>query len=206
LWRDSKEETCKSRPDDESHRFIMVDVTSTSGNSVQLHGTPSWHISGSQFEFWWLFWSRNWHFSFFQPIKFLHFEPNWPPLLMFLLIKILTSIDISLCPTMKKNSLRHTWTTTWDDAIHTIPEDGAAYGVHAALTQSFNMCLSMEDFRFWRILGFPWGSSGWLLLHADHSWRLGSFPRRAQGCVCRSDNKSFMSMRRHWRSVWKIGS
>ncbi len=42
-----------------------------------------------------------------------------------------------------------------DDAVHTIPEDGAAYGVHAALTQSFNMCLSMEDFQFHCILGFP---------------------------------------------------
>jgi hypothetical protein len=72
---------------------------------------------------------------------------------MFLLRKILISIDISLCPTMKKHP--PTGTTMWDDAVHTIPEDGAAYGVHAALTQSFNMCLSMEDFRFRRILGFP---------------------------------------------------
>jgi hypothetical protein len=46
-------------------------------------------------------------------------------------------------------------TMMWDDAIHTIPEDGAAYGVHAALTQSFNMCLSIEDFQFRCILGFP---------------------------------------------------
>jgi hypothetical protein len=45
--------------------------------------------------------------------------------------------------------------TMWDDAVHTIPEDGAAYGVHAALTQSFNMCLSMEEFQFWHMLGFP---------------------------------------------------
>jgi hypothetical protein len=72
---------------------------------------------------------------------------------MFLVIKIQTSIDISLCPTMKKHP--PTGMMTWDDAVHTIPEDGAAYGVHAALTQSFNMCLSMEDFRFWCILGFP---------------------------------------------------
>jgi hypothetical protein len=41
-----------------------------------------------------------------------------------------------------------------------VPEDGAAYGVDAALTQSFNMCLSIEDFQFWHILGFPLGSSG----------------------------------------------
>jgi hypothetical protein len=53
----------------------------------------------------------------FQPIKSLHFEPNWPPLLMFLLRKILTSIDISLCPTMKKHP--PTGTTTWDDASPT---------------------------------------------------------------------------------------
>jgi hypothetical protein len=72
---------------------------------------------------------------------------------MFLLIKILTSIDISLCPTMKKHP--PTGTMTWDDAVHTIPEDGAACGVNATLTQSFNMYLSMEDFRFWCILGFP---------------------------------------------------
>jgi hypothetical protein len=73
---------------------------------------------------------------------------------MFLLRKILILIDISLCPTRKKHP--PTGKTTWDDAVHTIPEDGAAYGVHdAALTQSFNMCLSMEDFRFRRILGFP---------------------------------------------------
>jgi hypothetical protein len=72
---------------------------------------------------------------------------------MFLLIKILTSIDISLLPTMKKHP--STGTMTWDDAVHTIPEDGAAYGVHAALTQSFNMCLSLEDFQFRCILGFP---------------------------------------------------
>jgi hypothetical protein len=72
---------------------------------------------------------------------------------MFLLRKILMSIDISLCPTMKKHP--PTGTTTWEDAVHTIPEDGGAYGVHAALTQSFNMCLSMEEFQFWHMLGFP---------------------------------------------------
>jgi hypothetical protein len=57
---------------------------------------------------------------------------------MFRLRKILTSIDISLCPTMKKHPL--TGTTTWDDAVHTIPEDGAAYGVHATLTFSPSTC------------------------------------------------------------------
>jgi hypothetical protein len=36
----------------------------------------------------------------------------------------------------------------WDNAVHTIPENGAAYGVHAALTQSFNMCLSRKTSNF----------------------------------------------------------
>jgi hypothetical protein len=83
--------------------------------------------------------------TFFQPIKSLHFEANWPP------------SDVS----SDKNSDVN-WYFFYVQLlyVHTISEDGAAYGVHAALTQSFNMCLSMEDFQFKHILGFPWGSSG----------------------------------------------
>jgi hypothetical protein len=94
----------------------------------------------------------------FQPIKSLHFEPNWPP-----------PLDVSsdknsginwyfFISNYEKHPL--TGMMTWDNAVNTIPEDRAAYGVHAALTQSFNMCLSMEDFQFRCILGFLWGSSG----------------------------------------------
>ncbi len=91
-------------------------------------------ISGSQFEFWWFFWPGNWHF----------FSQSNPC--------ILNQIDPPFWCFF--------WEKFWCQLIHTIPEDGAAYGVHAALTQSFNMCLSMEEFQFWHMLGFPWGSSG----------------------------------------------